>query len=337
MKYYVVTRVFYEKPYINFFIQHYLNLKFDKIILLIADKHDYSNIIDKSLSKYIIKYNVNNDENDILHNNLHLIKKHEYDWLLHVDVDEFLILENSFNNNIRNYISKKIQYNCNINYFYFRWGEINMYDIEYNTKDLNNIINKYKIYKKDAIKSMIKKNYIDDIVNPHYFINNNNNYNIYFEDRILKNINVIIPVNVNSYKEHILVHINIRNMNNLLFKSICNPYNNMFIFKKINFNLLNTILNDNKYLNITDDKYFELIQNLSSKFKESNNNRIENNCIDIEFINKNFKCLKNNFLIYNKIAEHIHLKYMCTNYKISYDKISNFIINSSKINKYYVY
>ena len=40
MKCCVYTRTFYESPYINFFIEHYLKLGFDKIFILKTDNLD---------------------------------------------------------------------------------------------------------------------------------------------------------------------------------------------------------------------------------------------------------------------------------------------------------
>ena len=62
MKFCVYTRTFYESPYINFFIEHYLKLGFEKIFILKTDDLDIK-INDKFLDFTEI-INVKNESDD---------------------------------------------------------------------------------------------------------------------------------------------------------------------------------------------------------------------------------------------------------------------------------
>ena len=61
MKYCVYTRAFYETPYLDFFIEHYINLGFDMIIILKADSFSYS--IPSKFKKHVQLHTVPNLEN----------------------------------------------------------------------------------------------------------------------------------------------------------------------------------------------------------------------------------------------------------------------------------
>ena len=54
MKCCVYTRSFAERPYMDFFIEHYIHLGFDKIIILKSDKMEYKYPIE--YEKYQVSY-----------------------------------------------------------------------------------------------------------------------------------------------------------------------------------------------------------------------------------------------------------------------------------------
>ena len=90
MKFCVYTRVFYESPYINFFIEHYIKLGFEKYLF---KTDDLKIKINNKFSDFTEIKNVENNGDKTLAYNLDLIKKSGYDWILSVDNDEFLFLE----------------------------------------------------------------------------------------------------------------------------------------------------------------------------------------------------------------------------------------------------
>jgi len=121
MKYCVYSRCYFENNYLTYFIEHYINLGFHKIIILHTGgcKYDlpikYSNLVD-------IHYLINNgNENEFNSNHDHIIKKSDFDWVLWVDNDELLLLCEKYKT-IDDYVNEKLLINNNINAFYFRWG-----------------------------------------------------------------------------------------------------------------------------------------------------------------------------------------------------------------------
>ena len=104
MKCCVYTRSFAERPYMDFFIEHYIHLGFDKIVVLKSDKMEYK--CPNEYTQYVTMYQVPNLGDTIIERYDHLVLKSEYDWILCVDIDEFLLLNKKFKN-IKNYIEEK--------------------------------------------------------------------------------------------------------------------------------------------------------------------------------------------------------------------------------------
>ena len=123
MKYCIYTRLYYESPYILFFIEHYIKLGFDKIIILKSDNIIFNNTFENNVDIY----NVNNDENKLLSIYTKFIKNTKYDWVLIVDIDEILFLNPKYNT-INDYVQNKLIKNSDINTFYFRWAMLEKYD-----------------------------------------------------------------------------------------------------------------------------------------------------------------------------------------------------------------
>jgi hypothetical protein len=90
----VISRIYIgEIPYIKAFINHYLRLKFDKIYLIITKKEDESRIRTclKEYDNIEYMYPLNDGDVKMLYMN-HLIQFIKEDYVLHVDIDEFLDL-----------------------------------------------------------------------------------------------------------------------------------------------------------------------------------------------------------------------------------------------------
>ncbi len=78
MKCCVYTRCFIENPYMDFFIEHYIKLGFDKIIILKCDTFEYKCPIEYEKQVYIHK--VPNFGDRLLGAYYHLvIRDHNYD------------------------------------------------------------------------------------------------------------------------------------------------------------------------------------------------------------------------------------------------------------------
>lgn len=308
MKYCVYTRAFYETPYLDFFIKHYIDIGFEKIIILKGDNLNYS-IPNKYINNVDLRI-VNNSGNDLIQEYQNIVKSSNYDWVLSIDLDEILLLNKKYKN-INDYVTEKLKINKNINIFYFRWGIIENFKSDIFFED---ILKNNKLYVNNHIKSMIKINQINNLSNCH--ITNLKNNIIYFENSVLNKNNPLHNYNENySYKETILIHLHTRNFDNLIIKSfLFNLKNNKGInSKKIkskeNFkSLINSINVEINY----EDNIIKLIDSFKKyiglkaelPFIHTNNLKIQIDNFEINKFNKIFYNMENqNYLIKNLLNE----------------------------------
>ena len=244
MKCALYVRCFYESFYLDWFLEYYLNLGFDFIIILKADTINYD--VPKNLKKKVYIKNVENIGNLLYQKYFNIIKIINPDWVFMIDIDEILILQS---NNIKTYIKEKLKINKDINCFYFQWAMME----RYNNKNLNlkDSFNKYKLFYNCNYKSLALLNNINGIRNPHSF--RLKNYKIE-KDNIIYNYNIDHTNNNSqneSYKNYLL-HIHTRSINNLVLKSLITILKNKNIKDKNSFkNFVNNFSIDNK--NILED------------------------------------------------------------------------------------
>lgn len=249
MKFCVYTRTFYESPYINFFIEHYLKLGFEKIIILKTDNLEIK-INNKFLNNIEVK-EVENKGDDTLRENLNIIKESNYDWVLSIDNDEFLFLESKFSN-IREYVDNILSKKPETNIILFRWLMVN----KFNNKNvlIEDIIKNYKIKKNFFIKSLFKNLEINK-VNSHFVTFKDVKENIFLENlEKVKTISMKYDLNENSYNNSCIIHVYTRSFNNLILKSLKTKFKNKAIINKENFiNFVNNIefkkMNDEYLIN----------------------------------------------------------------------------------------
>lgn len=225
----VYTRSFFEDEYLFYFIEHYLRLGFDKIIILKTDDLIFK-LDDNHKDKVEIHY-VENIGNDVIRKYDYLIRKEEYDWILVVDSDEFLILNKNYKS-IKDFVNKKLIRKKNINAFRFYWGLVEKYDIENNNK-LNYILENYYIKKSNTFKMLFK---VKDLISVHV--------------HRTKLRRKIISID-KYYKETIIIHLHTRSINNIITKSFYTVLKNKRINNKENF--ISFINNNKEYDNILNN------------------------------------------------------------------------------------
>lgn len=93
-KFKVVVRAFYEDAYLPFFIKWYLDLGFDRIDILKADHdcHGDGGLINIGSDKVKI-IPVTNTGNQILIDMYHVFRDLDFDWVLNIDADEYLMID----------------------------------------------------------------------------------------------------------------------------------------------------------------------------------------------------------------------------------------------------
>ena len=236
MKFCVYTRSYYENQFLNFFIEHYINLGFDKIIILKSDNINY--VCPPQFLQYVDFHIVQNLGDKLLPRYNKLVKNTDFDWILSVDIDEILLL-NSRYKKINDYVKEKLLINSNINIFYFRWAMIEKYDIS-TDNNFKDILTNYKIFKNFHIKTMVNRKKLKNINHPH-ICNINTKINVYFENNILHYNKPILEFSTNMYAEAVLIHIHTRSIHNIVLKAFLT----MFQAKKIfNINKFIEYIND---------------------------------------------------------------------------------------------
>lgn len=247
----VYTRFVYDVPYLDSFIEHYLQLGFDKIFIL------YHDVVPYHLPEHLIEeveiIEVENNGNKLLNEYINIFKE-DFDWVLNVDSDEFLVLHEHYPT-IKDYISCKLQKNENINMFQFSWAWLHAFNPPPEFT-INNMIKNYKIFvgsKDNAdseniiwVKSLTKVDHIEYITCHNCVLNtqaiihidNRDEYSHCIKDSSIsfvddtdndENENNNTDINLLpryyskrefTYCESVLIHINTRNMMNTIIKGL---------------------------------------------------------------------------------------------------------------------
>jgi len=224
MKCCVYTRAFLETPYLDFFIEHYVKLGFDKIIILKADDIPYE--CPQQYQSNVDIHTVQNLGNELLPKYDYLVKQSGCDWCLCVDVDEILLLHKQYGC-IQDFICTKTQENAQINIFYFRWAIIEKFDIQY-PESLSSILDTYQLFSNQHIKTLVKISELSSIHHPHMCTTHSKTC-IYFEDQILTSNSPKQEITSQIYKESVLIHLHTRSIHNLIIKS----FHTLFFAKQI--------------------------------------------------------------------------------------------------------
>jgi hypothetical protein len=184
-------------------------------------------------------YSVENLADDLLPKYDFIVKNSDFDWILIVDNDELLLLNNNFKN-IKDYVEKKIAINNNINIFYFRWGMIEKYDIKDNNY-LQDIFKTYKVHLNGHIKTMVKRSELKSIWNSHV-CSLHKDFVIYFENKISDSNSALISPSKETYEEAVLLHLHTRSIHNIIIKSFKTIFGGKFIKEKNEFiNFINKL------------------------------------------------------------------------------------------------
>lgn len=284
MKCCLYARIYNETPYLNFFLEYYFNLGFSKFILLKADNETY--YISNKIKKDVTIINIQNLPNEQeLEDNSKYIFDSNCDWVFGCDIDEFLIIDKKFTN-IQDFISEKLLINNNINTFYFRWIQIYKLDNN-NYNSLKDLLQNYLLFKNENIKSLVKISSMISMSHPHHFILNEKE-TIYFENKILHHRQLIHIYNQLSYKESFILHLNVRNINNLFIKYIDSGKNwNIPDYYKFNHKTFDKFLLNNSNIFLTLENIIINTGNRCAEIQKTEN-IINLNLNNYLFFNNNY-------------------------------------------------
>ena len=294
----VVTRAKNEHGFLKNFIDHYLNLGFDFIYIFIENDQKY-NILNPKVT--FIIHNYKGDEVIPFIFNTFIQKqnkKNKIDWVLHVDVDEFLFLKDNIK--IQEYISKFDR--NNIGQFIFKWGMIENYRSIDSENDFQNIANQCNLYANQHYKSMIKLKYLKNGGHPHLANIINDTYldNIKIESKLIG-----FCEENNNYTNAILVHYHTRCLENVFVKALVTNFKN----KRIK----NDIIHQKYSTNELKSKMVKL----GLPFVHATDNVLNKKNIVQLIFNTNTKI--NNKIIHNMLKE------VCRIYNVDYNTVINYI------------
>lgn len=210
MKFCIYVRMCNEEPFIDFFIDYYLKLGFDKIIILNSGDKEYT-----YHDRRVLIHKVPNIRNKLFPKYIDLVKKSQCQWVFVIDTDEFLILHKKYQT-IKDFVEDKLKINKSINVFQFRWLMIEKLDNEVST--FEDIVKKYKKYPNTHIKSLTK---ISDLLSVECHCSKLKNKPVVFLENNC--LNRMMPnkhkVTKETYLESALVHIHTRSMDELIRKA----------------------------------------------------------------------------------------------------------------------
>lgn len=297
----VVTRAKNEHGFLKNFIDHYLNLGFNFIYIFIEKEQKYD-IINSKIDFIKHDYKGNKVLPFIFNN---FLKKEEtkkkIDWVLHIDIDEFLFLKNNIK--IHEHISKF--YKENIGQFIFKWAMIENYRSIDSENDFRNIVNQCKLYSNKHYKSMIKLKYIKDEKKTHPHFANVINDTYLDNIKIKSNLKGFCEEN-NNYTNAILIHYHTRSLENVFVKALVTNFDN----KKIKPEFLQK--------NYSINKLKEKMVKLRLPFNHMMIGNVLNKKNIVQLI------FNTNTKIDNKII-HNMLKDVCKEYNVNYNTVINYI------------
>jgi len=193
----VVVRAFYEDAYLDFFINYYIKIGFDEIVILKADTDIKYNLDNYDLpinltenEKCKVKViHVKNTGNNIIQEYYNEFKTKNVDWVLNIDCDEFLILDWGKYKGINDYLKKycnelvtnKLVDNIkDIQQLKYRWFCINKLNNDW-SDDKNNILGYLQNYPLEVYK------YIKSFGSTKHLIDKNKRLNFENDNQTDKN------------------------------------------------------------------------------------------------------------------------------------------------------
>jgi hypothetical protein len=308
----VVTRIFKgEKPYINNFLDYYVNyLKVDMVYLFSNDETNWNTIIHNSFKTHIkIDYcPAEFDEKKNIARNMNLLDYMstlyleciKEDYIINVDCDEYLYINNK---SLNDFVSEYNYDNIYINWVFFssnNFSDLNPIDIISNTKGIENAVGKslskrtsmIKIYdtgNKTMHKPLLKEDttsiQLKSITCDYYIIHITSRN---FRDTIIQEYFWNGEKNINNFIENKLTNENF------------NIYPSRFKINKI-FLDFNKNFNEKQYNPIFEGFNFnfhfvkmfeiEILKELYTSFKENNEENVIYN-MSLDFSN-NSKYMEN--------------------------------------------
>lgn len=240
MKCCIYVRFINEHQYLPYFVEHYLNLGFDKIIILYYDdkvtKYELPNYFVDRVEIVYVK--------NLGHRLLNRFKDHipsHYDWVLIIDNDEYLMLHQEYKD-IKDFVQKN-EDKCEAKFhlIQFSWAWMHCFAPS-NPIGFSQLIQKYRKFigvkerkSKDVwVKTMVRIPYLNTLFKHSSTLSNTNTISIFvngehieFENPLIQNDDLLEDqllythylVNDSTYKDAILLHIQSRCLEEVINKT----------------------------------------------------------------------------------------------------------------------
>ena len=324
----VFVRFVFESPYINAFIDHYKYLGFDNIIVLFHEDYilgnTFKNYIDKEFINNVIsrdiKVRLNNsgylDKKFIMDDSivLHPVKNYKNklygkfkniipnttEWLLVVDSDEFLVINNKFKN-ISELINESLKTTPNLYCFQFKWTWVTN-SVSSKELSMKNIILQHNCYENKKIRSIVYNcktlhRYYKGMTYGNHCASDNKKFPKYLISEVVNTPKHMSQLNKKLKKSSIneqtlgfIVHVRLRSFHNLIFKTLNNYGIKSKNIARKDGNFLE-YFTSKMHTKINPDKCFKRLVDFNLFLYEK---RHFNNIVSVEnIITSNFsKCLK---------------------------------------------
>lgn len=294
----LVTRCFHEAQYLDYFINHYLNLGVDEIYIINICNSDLFQFQQKGRVKILNSVSGNNGDQALKDFFATFLPKHKShsDFILNIDCDEFLFLNKRYSD-LKDFINQN-----QADVYFFNW--INVHNISNHPSyldiklDLHSDLN---FFRANHVKTMIRNSTCIRNLGSHFFYFKDFS-TVYSNGFKYKNICLDeynpfyycnIPTTTPSYTESALVHLHCRSIENYLIKT----FSTVFPDKKSNFTPNQIIENLKSDFNKISDCCHFLKSNIGSSWQllfahETPENLInKSELIDLNFpINQSLFC-----------------------------------------------
>ena len=268
-KFKVVVRAFYEDSYLDFFIKWYLALGFDRIDILKAD-HDIHGDGGISTNDKVRIIPVPNTGNQILVDMYHVFRDLDFDWVLNIDADEYLMIDrvkypNGIGDMVRDVeswmVGKGVP-STNLQMMAFNWACIDKLDIKPGTGTngactMKDMVSGYPLHVYSFIKSFVKPSELPMIITAEHNCHNmiTSNTKVYGGSICGRMCHVLgdticevtthkyhFNKETNNFKWGYILHLNTRSLANALTKSLVTQLRRR---KQIaNLNLFTELINE---------------------------------------------------------------------------------------------
>ena len=236
----VLTRMYHEYAYVNYFVSWYLSLGFTRIYIICTEdenERNYSFAFDEQVKPFIeVFYDETSVHPDLLMDRyFELLRRKNHTWILSVDNDEFLMLPQKYRN-VQSFV-QDMYFRCNIStidMFQLHWAIVEYLGPKCPEVDIKTLLNQTIIHHSPLTKSLFRIANAQNVRHSHYpTFFKRHNATIYIDHKIVHNVTVQYEPNHYSYKTAFLLHIRTRGLSDNLMKAMTSHFEEKKLVGKI--------------------------------------------------------------------------------------------------------